>query len=84
MRLDRLLSETAYDKDNPAMNFDEKVEVRRSSSILAATLWAHYKSRKAFVPDAVKKWREACLSPDEFSEIRNPWEDAGAYDREGH
>lgn len=74
-RLDRLLTETAYDKDNPFLTFDEKLEVRRISSILAAALWAHYTSRSISVPGVVEKWREKCLSSDEFSEIKNAWGD---------
>lgn len=73
LRLDRLLTETAYDSDNPELNFDEKLEVRRISSILAAALYAYYNSRNSSVPEVVEKWRVTCLSDDEFSEIRNAW-----------
>lgn len=72
-RLDGLLTETAYDKDNPFLTFDEKLEVRRISSILAAALWKYYSSRSLSVPEVVERWRETRLSPDEFSEIRNAW-----------
>lgn len=74
-RLDRLRTDTAYDSDNPDLNFDEKLEVRRISSILAAALWTYYSSRSLPVPEVVEKWRETCLSPDEFPEIRNAWGD---------
>lgn len=37
-RLYRLLNETAYDKDNPFLAFDEKLELRRIAAILAAAL----------------------------------------------
>jgi hypothetical protein len=74
-RLGRLLIDTAYDSDNPDMNFDEKLEVRRIISILAARLWTYYSSRSLSVPEIVNKWREACLSPNEFSEIKNAWGD---------
>jgi hypothetical protein len=74
-RLKKLLTDTAYDSDKPDLNFDEKLEVRRFSSILAAALWTYYNSRSLSVPEVVEKWRETCLSPDEFSEIRNPWID---------
>ena len=74
-RLNRLFTDTAYDSDNPDLNFDEKLEVRRISSILAAALWTYYNSRNFSVPEVVEKWRETCLSPDEFSEIRNAWGD---------
>jgi hypothetical protein len=74
-RLDKLLTETAYGNGNPDLTFDEKLEVRRIAAILAATLWTYYKSCSSSVPCVVEKWREACLSPDEFSEIRNAWGD---------
>lgn len=74
-RLDRLLTDTAYDSENPYLNFDEKLEVRRISSITAAMLWTYYNSRSLPIPEVIEKWRETCTSPDEFSEIRNPWKD---------
>ena len=73
-RLDSLLTETAYDKDSPFLTFDEKLEVRRISSILAATLWIHYRSRRSSIPAVVEKWREICFFSNEFAEIRNAWE----------
>lgn len=72
-RLDRLLIDTAYDSDNPDLNFDEKLEVRRISSITAAAIWTYYRSRSLSAPKIIEKWRETCLSLDEFSEIRNAW-----------
>jgi hypothetical protein len=74
-RLERLLTDTAYDSDTPDLNFDEKLEVRRISSILAAALWTYYSSQSSSIPEVVEKWRDICLSPDEFSEIRNAWGD---------
>ena len=74
-QLNRLLTDTAYDSDNPDLHFDEKLEVRRISSVLAAALLKYYNSRSLSVPEVVEKWREACLSPNEFSEIRKPWID---------
>ncbi|MBU2887358.1 SIR2 family protein [Gilvimarinus agarilyticus] len=74
-RLDRLLTDTEYDRDNLYLSFDEKLEVRRVSSNVAAELWKYYNSRSLSVPEAVEKWRQLSLSPDEFSEIRNPWKD---------
>jgi len=74
-RLDRLLTDTEYVNDNTGLTFDEKLEVRRFSSILAAALWKYYNLQGSSIPEVIEKWRETCLSPDEFSEIRNPWED---------
>ena len=78
-RLNRLLSDTAYDGDYPDLNFDEKLEVRHISSTLAATLWRYYRSRKLSIAGAVEKWRAACLAPDEFAEIRKPWQDTEGF-----
>ncbi len=74
-RLNRLLTDTAYDSGDPDLNFDEKLEIRRISTILANELWTYYNSRSLPVAEVVKKWRDASLSPDEFSEIRNTWGD---------
>lgn len=71
-RLKRLLDDTAYD-DNQDLDFDLKVEVRLYSSILAEKLWRYYASRGIKMPETLKKWRSACLSENEFAEIRNPW-----------
>jgi hypothetical protein len=74
-RLNRLLADTAYDSDNPDLNFDEKLEVKRTSSILAATLWKHYDSQGLPIPEVIEKWHEVCLDTNEFAEIKNAWKD---------
>ncbi|MCR5220100.1 MAG: SIR2 family protein [bacterium] len=71
-RLNRLLDDTAYD-DSSDLSFDEKVEIRCISSFLAANLWIYYSSRSLLVPEIIVRWRDTCLSSDEFSEIRNTW-----------
>jgi hypothetical protein len=72
-RLGVLLTETDYDKGNPFLTFDEKLEVRRISSVLAAALCTYYSSGNLPVPEVVEKWRKTCLSPDEFAEISKAW-----------
>lgn len=74
-RLDKLLIETSYDIDNECLNFEKKLEVRRISSVLTARLWSYYKSKELTVPKIIGEWRNACLSPNEFAEIRIPWEE---------
>jgi len=74
-RLDRLLADTSYITKNVEIPFDEKLEVRHISSALAATLWLRYKSSSESVPEVIERWRKACLSSEEFAEIRNPWRD---------
>lgn len=72
-QLDRLFMKTMYENDDPFINFDEKLEIRCVSSILAAALWTYYNSRRLCVPAAIKKWRERGLSSSEFSEIKKLW-----------
>lgn len=72
-RLNKLLIETSYDSDSQYMDFDQKLEVRQISSVLTATLWSFFKSESSPIPEVINRWREACLSPDEFAEIRIPW-----------
>ncbi|WP_280550448.1 anti-phage defense-associated sirtuin Dsr2 [Halomonas sp. 11-S5] len=74
-RLDRLLAESAYDSDSQFLNFDERLEVRRVSSILSAALLKYYESKGTSVPEVIEKWKELALAPDEFAEIRTPWFD---------
>lgn len=72
-RLDRLLTETAYDGESQVLNFDERLEIRRVSSILSAALLKYYVSKGVSVPEVIVKWKELALAPDEFAEIRTPW-----------
>ncbi|UIA98817.1 SIR2 family protein [Desulfovibrio desulfuricans] len=74
-RLDRLFTETSYSASNSNLSFDEKLAMRRLLSILTSEFYAYRKSQALSIPDFVEKWREACLSPNEFAEIRNAWLD---------
>ena len=72
-RLEILVEETNYD-NKYLPTFEEKLELRRITSVLTATLWKHYKSNYLPVPKIIAKWRKICLSANEFSEIRNAWD----------
>ncbi|MDA8375594.1 MAG: SIR2 family protein [Planctomycetia bacterium] len=74
-RLERLLDETSYGNNDLNMTFEERLEVRRIAAMCAGTLWKHYNSNHLSLPDTIQKWREACLSDNEFSEIKNAWTD---------
>ncbi|MCK9436526.1 MAG: hypothetical protein M0Q12_04885 [Synergistaceae bacterium] len=73
-RLNILLEETNYENKKNLITFEEKLEVRRISSILASTLWKHYKTKNKQIPEVIVDWRKICMSPHEFSEIKNTWE----------
>jgi hypothetical protein len=72
-RLDRLLIDTAYDKTERDISFEENLEVRETAAAIAATLWGYYASRDTTVPRIIEEWKESSLSKDEFAEIRNAW-----------
>ncbi|WP_020207843.1 anti-phage defense-associated sirtuin Dsr2 [Gilvimarinus chinensis] len=72
-RLNRLLNETAYDRDTQEFDFDENLGVRQVSSVLAVALFEYYETIGDPVPEVVEKWKIECLAPDEFAEIRIPW-----------
>ncbi len=72
-RLDRLFIDTAYDKSERDISFEENLEVRETAAAIAATLSGYYTSRDTTVPRIIEKWKESSLSKDEFAEIRNAW-----------
>lgn len=73
-RLEILLEETNYENKKNLITFEEKLEVRRISSILASTLWKHYISKSEQIPEVIVDWSRTCMSTNEFSEISNTWE----------
>lgn len=77
-RLERLLSDSGYDNCRIEMDFDEKLEIRSISSQLAASLFDYYYISNQPIPNVIDKWRKACMLPEEFSEIRNPWRNCKA------
>jgi hypothetical protein len=74
-RLNQLLVDTAYVGGHQELSFDEKLEIRKYSSILAAELYIYFEARKEAIPEVLVKWKESCTAPDEFAEIRIPWLD---------
>ncbi len=74
--LDMLAGETAYEHGDTGIGFDEKLEIRKTTALLAATLYTHYEVSGLNQPQAVGKWQSICRATDEFAEIRSVW-DAG-------
>lgn len=73
-RIDRIFSETKYDDNGSNLTFDEKLSLRRVTAILAVSLQGYYLSLDQPIPDIIEKWRDRCLSSDEFAEVRIAWE----------
>ncbi len=73
-RLEKLLVETSYENTTSDLNVDEKLQLRRTSSLLAKTLFDYY-SLKLHIPEIIMEWKKKSLSPDEFAEVTNIWKD---------
>ena len=54
---------------------DGVISIRASAASLAFALFGHYQESGSDVPEAIRRWREICSDPDEFSEVRNSWMD---------
>lgn len=72
-RLERLLTETRFNNDKTEIDFEEKLDLRETASVLASSLWEYYDKSNLPVPKVLEDWRAQCLSPDEFPEVRNVW-----------
>lgn len=77
-RLKQLLIDTAYDDGHEELNFDEKLEIRKYSSMLAAELYVYFDARDEVIPEVLMRWKESCTAPDEFAEIQIPWLNSSA------
>lgn len=72
-RLDKLFIQTDLNLEESDLIFDDRLEMRAKGSMTAAELYKYYKSQHSEIPNIITKWKENCSSPDEFSELRNPW-----------
>ena len=57
----------------PQLDVMAKLLVRRAAARLAFALFARYRARLDGVPEPIGEWEKACLSDDEFAEVRNQW-----------
>lgn len=53
------------------------ITIRASAASLAFALFGHYQEAGLDVPEAIRRWRQVCNDPNEFSEVRNSWIVAG-------
>lgn len=49
------------------------IDIRASAGLLACALFMHYQESGSDEPQVIRRWRELCSDPDEFSEVRNSW-----------
>ena len=56
---------------------DGVITIRASAASLAFALFGYYQEAGSDLPEAIRRWRELCSHPDEFSEVKNSWVVAG-------
>ncbi len=56
---------------------DGVITIRASAASLAVALFGYYQESGSDLPEAIRRWRELCSDPDEFSEVKNSWIVAG-------
>ena len=56
---------------------DGVIPIRAAAASLAFSLFEYYRQSGLNEPEAIRRWRELCSDPDEFSEVKNSWLVAG-------
>lgn len=56
---------------------DGVIAIRAAAASLAFSLFEYHQQSELDEPDAIRRWRELCSDPDEFSEVRNSSSVAG-------
>ena len=69
------LEEIAGETSRGVRGNDENgvISIRAAAASLAFALFEHYQASESEEPKAIRRWRELCSNPDEFSEVRNSW-----------
>ncbi len=71
--LNSLIHETDAQTTEPIWELADRLLYREHAAELASTLGAVYRSKGRHLPKALEGWREVCMNPDEFAEVRNCW-----------
>ena len=58
-----------------ANDVDDVIDIRAAGATLAYALFRRYQSEGSETPEAIRRWQELCVAPDEFAEVRNAWGD---------
>ena len=56
---------------------DGVIPIRAAAASLAFSLFEYHRKSGLDEPEAIRRWRELCSDPDEFSEVKNSWVFAG-------
>ena len=69
-----LIEETSLQNQQSAMDIAKRLDIRAIAASLACTLYKYYLKKKLPIPEPLEKWKSVCSDIDEFSDIRNQWE----------
>lgn len=72
--LNSLIEETSLQNRQSAMDIDKRLVVRSLAASLTYTLYNYYLKKELPIPEIIEKWRSICSDIEEFSDIRNKWE----------
>ena len=72
--LNSLIEETSLQNRQSAMDIDKRLDVRSLAASLTYTLYNYYLKNELPIPEIIEKWRYICSDIEEFSDIRNKWE----------
>jgi hypothetical protein len=69
-----LIEETSLQNQQSAMDIAKRLDIREKAASLACTLYKYYLKKNLPTPEPLEKWKSVCSDIDEFSDIRNQWE----------
>jgi len=69
-----LIEETSLQNQQSAIDIAKRLDIRAFAASLACTLYKYYLKKNSPIPEPLEKWKSVCSDIDEFSDIRNQWE----------
>jgi hypothetical protein len=72
--LEYLIDETSLQNQQSTTDIAKRLDIRADAASLAYTLYKYYLKKNSPIPEPLGKWKSVCSNVDEFSDIRNQWE----------
>jgi len=71
-----LIEETSLQNQQSAIDIAKLLDIRACAASLACALYKYYLKKNSPIPETLQKWRSVCSDINEFSDIRNQWENS--------
>jgi hypothetical protein len=71
-----LIEETSSQNQQSSIDIAKRLDIRALSASLASALYKYYSKKDSPIPETLQKWRSICSDINEFSDIRNQWENS--------